>query len=271
MEMHWTIYVLSLLLAGVLSGFAAGLFGVGGGIVRIPIFLYLFPVFGVHASVVMHLAAGTSLTLAIPSSVSASRAQYKAGNLDLEFLKTWIPALVLGVILGLIVMRYVSGRFLTQVFAFVILAVSVQMFFTTKDFKLTSKFPGAGVRGIAAFIIGSISTMVGLTGGSFTTPVLTAFGYTIHRSIAVATAGGFFISIMGASGSILNGIHVPGRPGFSLGYVDLTAVIVMAPAVLLAAPYGVMLANHLSQNRLRRVFSVFLFIVSLDMFYDLYF
>lgn len=271
MEMHWITYVLSLLAAGVVSGFASGLFGVGGGIVRIPLFLFLFPIFGVHASVVMHLAAGTSLTLAIPSSVSASRAQYKAGNIDISFLKTWIPGLVLGVVLGLFVMRYVSSRFLVQVFAFIILAVSVQMFFTTKDFKLTSDVPGGIVRSIMAFIIGGSSTMVGLTGGSFTTPALTAFGYSIHRSIAVATAGGLFISVIGTVGSVFNGIHVPGRPVFSLGYVDLTSVVVMAPVVLLAAPYGVKLANRLSQDRLRRVFAVFLFVVSLDMFYDLYF
>ncbi len=113
--------------------------------------------------------------------------------------------------------------------------------------------------------------MVGLTGGSFTTPALTAFGYSIHRSIAIATAGGFFISVIGAAGSVFNGIHVAGRPEFSLGYVDLTSVVVMAPAVLLAAPYGVRLANRLSQDRLRRVFAVFLFIVSLDMLFDLYF
>jgi len=269
--MHWIAYVLSLLAAGVVSGFASGLFGVGGGIVRVPLFLFLFPIFGVHASVVMHLAAGTSLTLAIPSSMSASRAQFQAGNIDLSFLKTWIPALVLGVVLGLFIMRYVSDRFLTQVFTFIILAVSIEMFFTTKDFKLTDQVPGGAVRGAIAFIIGFFSTMVGLTGGSFTTPTLTTFGYSIHRSIAVATAGGLFISVIGASGSVFNGIHVPGRPEFSIGYVDLTSVLVMAPAVLLAAPYGVGLANRLSQDRLRRVFAVFLFIVSLDMFFDLYF
>lgn len=271
MEMHWITYILSLLAAGVASGFAAGLFGIGGGIVRVPLFLFLFPIFGVHASVVMHLAAGTSLTLAIPSSISASRAQYKAGNIDISFLKTWIPALVVGVVLGLIIMRYVSGRFLIQVFAFVILAVSVQMFFTTKDFKITADGPGGVVKSFMALIIGCLSTMLGLSGGSFTTPALTAFGYSIHRSIAVATAGGFFISIVGSAGSILNGINIVGRPEFSLGYVDLTAAVVMAPAVLIAAPYGVRLANRLSQNRLRRVFAIFLFIVSLDMLYDIYF
>lgn len=271
MEMHWITYALSLLAAGFLSGFASGLFGVGGGIVRVPLFIFLFPIFGVQASVVMHMAAGTSLTLAIPSSLSASREQYRAGNLDIGFLRTWVPALVLGVLLGLIIMRYVSGRFLLQVFAFVILAVSIQMFFTTKDFKLTEDVPGGALRSIMAFIIGCLSTMMGLTGGSFTTPTLTAFGYSIHRSIAVATAGGFFISIVGSAGSIINGLNIAGRPAFSLGYVDLTAVLVMAPAVLFSAPYGVKMANRLSQDMLRRVFAVFLFIVSMDMIYDLYF
>ena len=271
MESYWVTYVLSLLAAGVASGFASGLFGVGGGIVRVPLFLYLFPLFGVHSSVVMHLAAGTSLTLAIPSSISASIAQRRAGNLDISFLKIWIPALVLGVIIGLIVMRFVSGRFLIQVFAFLILAMALQMFFTTKDFKLTEKFPGRVVMSAISFIIGCLSTMVGLTGGSFTTPALTAFGYPIHRAIAIATAGGLFISLIGTGGSIYNGFNVSGRPEFSFGYVDLTSVLVMAPAVLLAAPYGVKLGARLSQERLRRIFAVFLFIVSMDMFYDLYF
>lgn len=270
MDSFWITYVLSLLAAGLVSGFASGLFGVGGGIVRVPLFLYLFPIFGVHHSVVMHLAAGTSLTLAIPSSISASRAQYKAGNLDFPFLRVWIPALVLGVVLGLFVMRFVSGRFLIQVFAFLILAMSLQMFFTTKDFKLTEKFPGRVVMRAISFIIGCLSTMVGLTGGSFTTPALTAFGYPIHRAIAVATAGGLFISLIGAAGSVYNGLQIAGRPEFSFGYVDLTSVLVMAPAVLLSAPYGVKLGNRLSQDRLRKIFAIFLFIVSMDMFYDLY-
>ncbi|MCK5709846.1 MAG: sulfite exporter TauE/SafE family protein [Deltaproteobacteria bacterium] len=105
MEFHWVTYILSLLAAGVASGFAAGLFGVGGGIIRIPLFLFLFPILGVHSDVLMHVAAGTSLALSIPSSVMASRAQYKAGNLDLNFLKPWVPALILGVLIGTFAMR----------------------------------------------------------------------------------------------------------------------------------------------------------------------
>ena len=271
MEFSWVTYILSLLGAGVASGFIAGLFGVGGGIVRIPIFLFLFPIFGIHSDVLMHVAAGTSLTLAIHSSVMASRAQYEAGKLDLNFLKGWVPALVIGVIISIFVMRYVSSRFLEEVFAIVILIVSVQMFFTNSEFKITKEFPGAIIKALSALIIGVLSMMMGLTGGSFTTPVLTAFGYPIHRSIAVATAGGLFISIIGAAGSVINGIGIQGRPEFSLGYMDLTAVLVMIVPVIIMAPQGVRLANYLSKERLRRVFSVFLFIVALDMIRTLYF
>ncbi len=268
---YWVLYILSLLAAGLASGFVAGLFGVGGGIVRIPMFLFLFPILGIEPDVLMHVAAGTSLALAIPSSIMASRAQYKAGKLDMGFLKSWIPALVIGVIVGIFVMRFVSSRFLEQVFAFVILFLSIQMFFTTSEFKITKEFPGPILKSISAFIIGALSKMTGLTGGSFTTPVLTAYGYPIHRSIAVATAGGFFISIFGAAGSIVNGLGIHGRPDFSLGYIDLTAVLVMIAPIIIMAPQGVRLANHLSQERLRKVFAIFLFIVALDMIVNLYF
>ncbi len=268
---YWTIYILSLLAAGLASGFVAGLFGVGGGIIRIPIFLFLFPILGIHADVLMHVAAGTSLSLSIPSAIMASREQYKAGKLDLNFLKVWAPGLIVGVLIGIFLMRFISSGVLEQIFAFVIFVISVQMFFTTSEFKLTKEFPGAIVKALIAIIIGVLSKLTGLSGGSFTTPTLTAFGYPIHRSIAIATAGGFFISIFGALGSAINGMGISGRPAFSLGYIDLTAVLVMIPAILLMAPLGVKLAVHTSQDRLRKVFSIFLFIVALDMIRTIYF
>ncbi len=267
---YWTIYILSLLAAGLASGFVAGLFGVGGGIVRIPIFLFLFPILGINLEILMHVAAGTSLALAIPSSIMSSKAQYDAGKLDISFLKSWIPSLVIGVIVGIFLMRFVSSGFLEQVFAFVILFVSLQMFFTTCDFKITKKFPDLILKCLSAFAIGVLSKITGLTGGSFTTPVLTAYGYPIHRSIAVAAAGSCFISIFGTAGSIINGLGAHGRPGLSLGYVDLMAVMVMIVPIVVTAPQGVKLANHLSQNLLRKVFAIFLFIVALDMIRNLY-
>ena len=109
-------YAAALVIAGVTSGYASGLFGIGGGILRVPILLYLFASFGVGNELTMHLAAGTSLAVAVPGTIAASRAQYRSGNMDMAFLKTWIPALILGVGVGLLAQRYAPGRMLMLVF-----------------------------------------------------------------------------------------------------------------------------------------------------------
>jgi len=269
MEYHWIIYVLSLTAAGLGSGFASGLFGVGGGIVRIPIFLFLWPLFGYNPETLMHLAAGTSLTLAIPSAIMASRVQYRAGNLDFHFLKSWVPGLIIGVITGLIIMRFASSMFLETVFAVVIIVAAIQMLFLSGRYHLGNEVPGGYLKSILSLPVGLLSVMMGISGGTLTTPLLTAFKYPIHKCIALATAGGLFISIIGAAGSLINGLGKTGLPQYSVGYIDLLAVIIMLPTVMIAAPYGVKLANHLSKGRLKRVFAVFMIIVATDMIRNL--
>jgi len=269
MEFHWLIYVLSLAIAGLSSGFASGLFGVGGGIVRIPIFLFLWPLFGFNPDTLMHLAAGTSLTLAIPSALMASRSQHRAGNLDSGFLKTWVPGLVLGVIIGLVIMNFASSRFLETVFAVVIIIAAVQMLFLSGRYHLGNEVPRGYLKNILSFPVGLLSVMMGISGGALTTPLLTAFKYPIHRCIALATAGGLFISIIGTVGSLINGLGKAGLPKYSLGYIDLLAVMIMLPTVMIGAPYGVKLANHLSKKRLKKIFAIFMIIVAADMIKNL--
>ena len=270
MEFHWLIYILSLTAAGLGSGFASGLFGVGGGIVRIPIFIFLWPLFGFNPDTLMHLAAGTSLTLAVPSAIMASRAQYRAGNLDINFLKTWIPGLVIGVIIGLVIMRYASSMLLESVFAVVIIIAAIQMLLISGRYHLGNEVPPGYLKSILSFPVGLLSVMMGISGGTLTTPLLTAYKYPIHRCIALATAGGLFISIIGAVGSIINGLGIAGLPKFSLGYIDLLAVLIMLPTVIIGAPYGVKLANHLSKEMLKKIFAIFMIVVALDMIRNLF-
>jgi uncharacterized membrane protein YfcA len=268
-ETDWQLYAGSMLTAGLVSGFAGGLFGIGGGPLRIPIFLYLFPLFGVDPTVVMHLSVGTSLALGIPTTSAASVSQYRAGNLELPFLRSWILALLVGVLLGLAIVRLASDRFLVSVFVVALAAEAAYMLLARDDFRLTATAPTGVKRGLVAASIGTLSTMLGISGGTFVTPILSACSYPIHRAIAVGTAGGVVISLVGAAGSVVNGLGVAGRPSSSVGYVDLIAFGVMTPAVMMAAPLGVRVANRFDPHRLRIVFGVFLTVIALDMLRNL--
>ena len=205
MDQDLWVYVGWLALAGVASGYAGGLFGIGGGIMRVPIFLYLFPAFGVSSEQVMHVAVATSLALALPSSISASLAQRRAGNIDVAFLKLWLPALALGVIIGVVLSRYIEGKSIQAAFAIVILIAAIHMLVSSDSFKLAERLAG-WLRTFFAVFFGGVSTLLGLTGGTFVTPILNAFGYPIHRAIAVSSVGGVVISTVGAAGYIINGL-----------------------------------------------------------------
>lgn len=264
MQQDLWVYAGWLLVAGVASGFAGGLFGIGGGLLRVPIFLYMFPAFGVAQDLIMHMAVATSLALALPSSISATISQRRAGNVDLAFLRLWLPVLAVGVVLGVIASRFVEDQHLQIVFAVFIIIAAAHMLFSSDTFRIADQL-GGKLRTTLAMVLGGISTMIGLTGGTFITPALCAFGYPIHRAIATSTVGGLVISSLAAIGYIINGWSVQGLPEHALGYVDVIAFVVMAPVVLLAAPFGVHLANRLNKRLLKRIFGIFLVTVALDM------
>lgn len=259
------LYGLLLVASGLASGFAGGLFGIGGGVLRIPIFLVLFGAFGYDPSLTMHVAAGTSLALGIPTGLRSALSQQRAGHLDAAFLRSWIPALLVGVAAGIVAMRHLAGSTLTAIFGVAMLLAAIQMIAMPPGFHLTEEVPGHPVRDLLAATIGAVSTMIGVSGGTFTTPALTVLGYPIHRALAVSAAGAAAIATGGSAGAVFNGLGVPGRPSFSLGYVELLAVGVMFPAILVSAPIGVKLGNRLDEKRLRRSFGIFLLFVAADM------
>ena len=274
-----------LIVVGLVTGYASGLFGIGGGLLRIPIFLHLMPVLGVPAALAMHAAAGTSLAVAVPTTLSASHSHHKSGNLDAGLLRTWLPALALGVVIGLVGTRYLSGRALEGLFAVLVLVAGVRMLVPCHDKgadHVTESSPPSGdgatpsaedpmahlpsrpVLAIFALLIGIFSPMVGIIGGTFATPVLTTCRYPIHRAVAVSCVGGLVVSVLGTIGFVVTGWHAPGLPGRFLGYVDPLALAVMTPCVLATVPLGVRTANHLSSRTLTVLFGLLLLVIALD-------
>lgn len=263
------VYYGALIAAGLASGFAGGLFGIGGGLLRVPIFLYLFPTFGVDSDMVFHMAAGTSLALAIPTSITSAWKQHRSDNLDLAFLKTWIPALVVGVALGIVASTVSPTEVLKGLFLGLLVIMAGYVALPSRP-VIFEHVPSGPVRSVMAAVIGGVSTLLGLSGGVLTTPVLVACGTVIQRAVAISSAGSLAISLVAAAGMIWTGAGLPNRMPFSLGFIDLPAFAIMTPLVMLSAPLGVRIANRISARKLELFFTCLLLALAGDMAWDLW-
>ncbi|MCA1908284.1 MAG: sulfite exporter TauE/SafE family protein [Magnetospirillum sp.] len=255
-----------LLAAGAAGGLAAGLLGVGGGIVIVPVLFHLFTSLGLDEAVRMHVAVGTSLATIIATSVSSTRSHWRKGAVDMDLLKQWGPFILLGVILGTAIAGYVRGPALTGVFAVVASFVALHMALGKKDWHIAESLPQNPVKALIGMVIGGFSAMMGIGGGTLSVPILTLFRFPIHRAVGTAAAIGFIIAIPGAIGFVLTGWNVDGRPPFSLGYINLLGVALILPTSMAMAPIGAKLAHSLNTQALRRAFALFLALTAVRMF-----
>ena len=224
---------------GLVSGFVAGLFGIGGGTIRMPIFVYLLPWLGTAHSVMMHVAAATSLALVIPSAIASTRKHYKLGDLDVEYFKTWAIGLFIGVVIGSILLPFSSTEILQALLSIYIILAGLYIAFSRGRFTFGQEPPkGAKTVGISS-IVGFIAAITGTSGGTMTTPILSAFNMQLERAMAISAATGLITGTVGAIGAIIGGWNAKDLPSYSLGYVDIVIFLVMMPTVMIAAPIGV--------------------------------
>ncbi len=261
-------FALGLLISGVFAGLIAGMLGVGGGIVVVPVLYHTLSLLGVDESLRMHIATATSLAVMIPTSISSLRSHNKKHAVDWDQLKRWVVPMIAGVALGSLISSYASGRNLSLVFALVSLPVALNLAFGREDRRIADHLP----RGIGGILlpagIGGLSTVMGVGGGMIGVPTMTLCGVPIHRAVGTASAFGTIISIPGAIGAVIAGWHVADLPPASLGYVNLAAMAFLAPASYLTAPLGAHIAHKTDRKRLRAVFAVFIAITAARMLYD---
>lgn len=260
-----------LLLAGLAAGIIAGLLGVGGGIVIVPVLFHALGAVGVPETHIMHVAVGTSLASIVATGYSSIRAHYARGAVDVGLLRAWAPAVAAGVLAGTAVAASVKGAVLTGIFATVALAVASYMSLGREDWRLADQPPGGWLKNLIAATIGSISSMMGIGGGSLSVPTLVLCNYPIRRAVGTSAALGLVIAVPGALGYVVAGWGVPERPDLSLGYVNLLGLALVTPASILAAPLGARLAHAIPPAMLRRAFAVFLALTSLKMYYAILF
>ncbi len=269
--LSWPLIVLLLAGAGIIAGILAGLLGIGGGIIIVPVLFETFSAMGIDPGARMHLAVGTSLATIIPTSVRSLLAHRKKGAVDEALLKKWGPPMVVGVLLGTVLATYVSGKSLTGVFAFVALGVSLFMALGREEMAISGRLPTGFFGFFLPAILGGISAMMGIGGGTLTVPTLTLYKYPIHRAVGTAPGFGLMIGILGTIGFVYSGIGDAALPPwpYSAGYISTLGLILIFPATILAAPWGVWMAHKLSRLMLRRAFALFLFISAARMIWDL--
>jgi uncharacterized membrane protein YfcA len=266
----WLLGLLAaLLVTGVIAGLMAGLLGVGGGIVIVPVLYHLFTLLGVDEAVRMHLAVGTSLATIIPTSIMSARAHHKRGSLDKALLKRLMPGVIIGVIIGTVLSGYLSGQMLSAVFATVALLVAVNMAFKKDGFAIAERLPGPAGTSAIGSVIGGISCLMGIGGGTLSVPTLNAFRTPIHVAVGTGAALGIVISIPGTIGFLINGLGAASLPPGSIGYVNLIGWAVIVPMTMITSGWGAALAHAINPKRLRQVFAVFLALTSLRMFYGI--
>jgi uncharacterized protein len=262
---------LALLLVGVgvLSGFFAGIFGIGGGAVLVPVFYECFRLAGVPLEVRMPLCIGTSLAIIIPTSIRSFRAHHARGAVDMEILKTWWLPIVIGVIAGSITARYAPERLFKIVFVGVAWSAAARLLLARDTWKFGDDLPKGPLMRFYGFIVGLLSTLMGIGGGLFSNLLMTFYGRPIHQAVATSSALAVLISIPGALGYIYAGWPASSRyPDvaalqlpFAIGYVSLIGAVLVMPTSLFTAPLGVRAAHAMSKRRLEIAFGAYLFIV----------
>lgn len=248
--------------AGIITGMLAGLFGVGGGAVIVPVLYQVFTALDVPESVRMHLCVGSSLAIIIPTSIQSFRTHRAKGATRMDVLKLWAVPTVIGTIVGSVLAAFAPGLLLKFVFVLVAGANAVKNLAGRDDWRVAADFPGKAVMRGYGFAIGFLSALMGIGGGALSNMAFSFHGRSIHQAVATSAGLGVLISIPGAIGYVLGGLPEHALlPPLSLGYVSLISLALIAPITTLAAPFGARLAHRLPKRKLEIAFGAFLAIV----------
>lgn len=247
-----------LLITGAIAGVLAGLLGVGGGIVIVPVLIIVAEWFDIPQEVAMLTVVGTSLATIIPTSISSAIAHNRRGAIDRAILRGWIPAIFLGALLGGVASKTLGSDGLTLIFGAVALLVAVNLALP-KPMVLSDEPPSTCLgQSAVALPIGFVSALMGIGGGTLAVPAMTMMSVAVHRAVATASVFGLAIAVPAVGGFIWNGIGVVGRPPASLGFVNLPAAVILFSVSVLTAPVGARLAHVLSPRPLKLAFAAFL-------------
>jgi uncharacterized membrane protein YfcA len=261
-ELAWL--ALAVIAAGVVTGLLAGLFGIGGGAVIVPVLFEVFRLLGVADEVRMQLCIGTSLAIIVPTTVRSYWAHRAKGLVVPVVLRTWVLPAVVGVALGSVTAAFAPAQVFELAFVVIAGIIATKLLAARESWALGRQLPGRSAMAAYGFVVGLASSLMGISGGSLATFVMTLYRVPIHNAVATSAGLGVPITLAGAIGYVIAGLpHQAMLPPLSIGFVSVIGVVLIAPISSYVAPFGARLAHRLPRRQLEIGFGLFLIAASL--------
>ncbi len=266
--MEWLPIAFALIVTGAVAGILAGLLGVGGGIVIVPVLYFIFQSIGISAATSMSVATGTSLLTIIATSISSIKAHGKRGNIEVPIVKNWVLYIVIGVLVGAFFATEYGGVIASLIFGVIAILIAGNMLFRAKAAALFQSLPNRLIQGVLGIFVGSVSSVMGIGGGTLGVPILTAFNIETHKAVGTAAVFGLIIAIPGALAMFFFASTPTDAPIATFGFVNLLGFAVIVPLTVMLAPVGVRIGSNIDSVLLKRIFALFLCLSGLRMIYQ---
>ena len=257
-----------MVLTAIPTGFVAGLFGIGGGLISIPVLYYIFGLLGIDQLYIMHLAVGTSFAIIIPTSTVSVLTHHKFKAVDFDLVKNYGLFVIMGVIIGTIFAASLQTKFLVLFFSIIIFLLGVYLLLIKEKEKTNLVEMKLYLKIILGFIVGFISSIMGIAGAIMNVPIFKHFGYSINKAIGSAAAIGFLIALFGASGFLISGNYLKANLPLSIGFLYIPAFLIFIPITTLMARIGAKTVHSIDKNKISKFFGIFLLVVSIKFFYE---
>ena len=258
---QFTYFILLMIPTAAIAGFFAGFFGIGGGIITVPVLFYIFSNFGIDQNYVMHLAVGTSFSIIIPTSLVSVLTHKKNNYVDINIIKTYIIFVIIGVLSGTIFAALMQTKVLVLFFSLVVYFLGTYLLLSSNRIINSKKKFNLLSRVIAGLSSGFISASMGIGGAIMNVPVLRYFGYPIKKAIGSAAAIGLVIAIVGAIGFLISGSFLDANLPLSIGFINIPAFLIFIPITTYMARVGANTVHRIDKTKVQAFFGIFLYVV----------
>ena len=265
---QYYLFAFVMALTAIPVGFTAGLFGIGGGLISVPVLYYIFGSLGLNNDYVMHLAVGTSFAIIVPTSISSVLAHHKFKAVDFNIVKTYGLYAILGAVLGTVFASTLKTQQLILFFVIVTFFLGIYLIFL-KEKKIESKSDFKTYYKILfGFVSGFVSAPMGIGGAIMNVPVLKFFGYSINRAIGSAAAVGFFIATTASIGFLITGNYKEINAPLSIGFINIPAFLIFVPITIFMAKFGARTVHNIDKKLITKLFGFFNLLVSTRLFFE---